>query len=111
MKKKVIIVQSFCDSCKKEHAWNACFRCGKDVCSDCRTRYGREIYFDSSEDPCACPECAKIIEKDPSQLGPLFDIVKLKNELNGFHADFKNRQKQAEDKCKGYTPQPAKGNK
>lgn len=107
MKKLVQVERSTCDFCNDtDQTWQVCCRCGKDVCYNCRKCYPRELHISSSADPAACPDCAVWIESHPEYLGPLAEILKLREERDASYKDFEQRRREAEGRAKDFVPPP-----
>lgn len=105
MKSMVTAERHSCDTCGGEtYDFYACAWCGADVCREHRTEHRRQIYFDSSGDPGACPLCEAKIKADPTLLGPLAEVARLYAELERWNADFKTRKEAAESRAKDWEP-------
>lgn len=101
MRKKVTEEQNCCDFCGKADCYEKCLGCGKDVCHDCQKKQGIEyrhgVYFSGSGDGFYCFPCDSVARqtKDPMHAAYLL-IQRLRDELNGWSKDFRERQQAAE---------------
>ena len=106
MIKQTIVAQHFCDVCGKESsAWALCVHCGKNICYDCKPsnakEYTHSVWASGSGDGMYCLECDAELSKNGNKLHAAYRLIKsLKNESNGFYADFKARADKAEQTIK-----------
>ena len=108
MKTTVTIEQHICDFCKENDAykWNACLRCGKDICYDCAKteakEYSHGVYFSGSGDGRYCNECDTILtETRADPLHNAYKVIKtLRAEQEVWYKDFKQRSDAAENRIK-----------
>jgi hypothetical protein len=104
MQKNVEVLQDFCDVCGKESTrWNECNTCRKNICFNCRktdaVEYSHSIYASGSGDGRYCLACnARLIASGDPKVAAYREIAALRNEANGWQADFEKRRKDAEDK-------------
>lgn len=101
MKKTVEKEVTICDFCEKDGAFYSCLKCGKDICYECRkiqaVEYSHAVYFQGSGDGLYCIECDSILRIDGDPLHRAYQVIQsLRNERNGFYADFQKRQEAAE---------------
>ena len=101
MKQRVTVEQIKCDLCSKKEAWNKCLGCGIDICYDCRKmkvkEYSHAVYFGGSEDGIYCFECDARLRKSGDKLHAAYLVIeRLRNEQNGWYANFKKRVDKAE---------------
>ena len=104
MKKTVSVEQIKCDFCGEE-AWSGCLQCGKDICYECRKTHAKEyshgVNVGGSGDGTYCNDCDDKLRKTNDPLHAAYrKIEALKNEANGFYANFKVRQDEAEKALK-----------
>lgn len=101
MKQRVTVEQVKCDFCGKEADWSKCLGCGIDICYDCRKTKAKEyphaVYFSGSGDGIYCAECDARLRKSGDKLHAAYlSIERLRNEQEGWYADFKKRMDKAE---------------
>lgn len=102
MKKKTMIEQVFCDVCGA-NTWdgNACQRCGKHFCYDCREahciEYSHAVHFSGSGDGLYCTDCDKELRETGDKKHQLYLKIKsLCDEAKGWNEDFMARCKTTE---------------
>ena len=106
MIKQVLISQHFCDVCEKEsYQWSLCTNCGKNICHNCQPanakNYTHSVWTSGSGDGMYCLECDAELAKNGNKLHAAYRLIQsLRNESNGFYADFKDRADKAEETIK-----------
>lgn len=108
MKRTVSVEQTLCDVCQKNeaHPWNACLKCGKLICYDCRDlnahEYNHGVNVGGSGAGVYCKECDAALTKAAND--PLHNayraILALKHEAACFYATFEKRRTAAENALK-----------
>ena len=95
-----------CDFCKKveTYTWNACLRCGKDICHACRDtvakHYEHSVYASGSGDGAYCNECDAILRKagTDEKHNAYLAIKALRDESKSWSDNFERRRKEAEER-------------
>ena len=105
MRQQANVERVICDVCKtkESYPWNACLRCGKDICYDCcelhGKRYSHGVHSGGSGDGVYCNDCDAALTQAAND--PMHNayraIAALRNESEGYYADFAKRRKAAED--------------
>lgn len=96
------IEQRCCDLCGDEaYEWNRCLNCGKDLCRKCQVSYPHAVSFSGSGDGSFCPECDKALKLKPTPIFAAYRAIEqLRAECEAFYADFKKRDKVAQQRIK-----------
>ena len=94
MKKTIKKEVLSCDRCNKENYYlTPCMLCGEEMCSDCREKHGKNynygVYVCGSGDGFYCKPCDAKLTKSGDD-----------KRHNAYRADFRKRQKAAEDQVK-----------
>lgn len=108
MKQTKNVEKIICDICHTEESypWNACLCCGKDICYDCRALHGKqynhEVHSGGTGDGAYCNDCdAKLTQAANDPLHNAYRVIAaLRNEAEGFYADFEKRRRAAEEVLK-----------
>jgi hypothetical protein len=105
-----------CDFCHhgEAHSWNACLKCGKDICYDCSEKeakhYNHGVYVQGSGDGQYCNACdVELTAAGNDPLHTAYRVVKaLRDELEIWSSAFELRKKRAEDAIKQLQAKGAK---
>ena len=102
MKKKVMREVNFCDFCDAEDCYYSCNVCGKHVCYDCKKiytiEYSHSVYCSGSGDGLYCNECDS--KTNDTLIRAYRKIKALRNEIEGWNAQFQIKKTQAESELK-----------
>lgn len=103
--RSININTKICDFCNsKEHVFQICENCKKDVCYDCRKNNGRELHQSTifgGNELFYCINClnSKIVLESKKYLA-LQKIEDLRSEERRFYQDYRTRADQAEQEVK-----------
>ncbi|HEA69806.1 hypothetical protein LCGC14_1334740 [marine sediment metagenome] len=106
MKKIIEREIGVCDHCGSDNCvFDSCFKCGKDLCMDCRktqgVMYNFAVHF-RGDDGYYCLSCdSKLRESKGDPVHNAFVVIQLlRKESDSWHKDFRARSDRAEENLK-----------